>query len=254
MDPKRNEMTEDKRTSLIVDPPDGRFPPRVEPTPEVAKIRQDRALDNRRFNEYFMESYLDANLTQRCISRAGKSGGGDAYLPAIYSNTTQIFQSPGYVVLFAELVHTSRVIPLDGRPHVGQKIGNWFGDARGRWEGNTLVVETTNFRPHSGFGCKEGGCNVVYQGANPETFKIVERFKPVGPGRVEYSFTVTEPTTWTRPFTVMVPWNKTDEQIYEYACSETNYDMYDWLAGARKREAAGEKFDPTAKPAGGGGE
>jgi hypothetical protein len=252
MDPNRNVMS-DNRTSLVVDPPDGRLPPRVEATPEVAKIRADRALDNRRFNEYFMESYLDANLTQRCISRGGKSGGGDAYLPAIYSNTTQIFQSPGYVVLYAELVHTSRVIPLDGRPHVGQKIGMWFGDARGRWEGTTLVVETKNFRPHSGFGCKEGGCNVVYQGANPETFTIVERFKPVAAGRLEYSFTVTDPKTWTRPFTVMVPWNKTNEQIYEYACSETNYDMYDWLAGARKREAAGERFDPTAKPAQGGG-
>jgi hypothetical protein len=253
MDSERMKFTADRRSSLVVDPPDGRLPPRVPPTPEVKAMRDAAAVAARRFNAGFMEHYTDGDVGNRCIIRRRNEGGGHPYLPAIYSNVAQIFQAPGYVVLYSEMIHTARVVPLDGRPALPSHVGQWLGVPRGRWEGDTLVVETTNFRSASGPGCATR-CNVVYGDGNPQTFKITERFTRTGPNTLEYRFTIEDPTTWTRPFTVSIPWNQVDEQIYEYACYETNYDMYHWLSQARNREAAGEKFDPNAADAGGGDE
>jgi hypothetical protein len=131
------------------------------------------------------------------------------------------------------MIHSARVIPLDGRPHIEKNLRQWLGDSRGKWEGDTLVVETTNFRTDDG---------VTFQGANPDTFKIVERFTRVDAGTLNYEFTVEDPTTWTRPWSARIPWVRIDpqEQMYEYACHEDNYDMMHFLKGARAREKRGE--------------
>ena len=252
MDPARMRLTADKRTSLIIDPPDGRIPPRVErqltPAEKLAQAEAD--LSTRRFNTGFQESYKDMDVGNRCIIRRRNEGGGHPYLPAIYNNMAQIFQSPGYVVIYSEMIHFARVIPVDGRAPLPDGVETWLGDARGRWEGNTLVVETRNFVGSNAH--MVGRTGVVYGNANPKTFTIVERFTRTGPETIEYQVTMSDPQTWTRPFTISVPWNKTNEQIYEYQCQEMNYDMYHWLHGAREREKRGERFDPNAPDALGG--
>jgi hypothetical protein len=155
------------------------------------------------------------------------------YLPTIYNNDFHIFQSPGFVVINPEMIHSARIIPLDGSPHLGKNLHQWLGDSRGHWEGNTLVVETTNFRTDPG---------VVFQGANPDTYKITERFSRVDASTLNYEFTIDDPKTWTKPWTAVIPWNKIDpdEQMYEYACHEDNYDIVHFLSGARDRERRGE--------------
>jgi hypothetical protein len=225
MDARRLEIVKDKRTSLIVDPPDGRIPPLVPPTPEVQKKRADGAAAARRFAIGMPWGPEEMSNPVRCIIRTDRP----PYLPTIYNNTYQIFQSPGYVTILAEMIHSARIIPLDGRPHLGSSLKQWLGDTRGRWDGDTLVIQTTNFRPDSTYG-----------DANPATFKLTERFTRVDPNTIAYEFTVEDPTTWTRPWTALIPWNKTEDQLYEYACHEDNYDIVHLLMGARKREKAGE--------------
>jgi hypothetical protein len=229
MDSRRLKITADRRTSLIVDPPDGRIPPLVPLTPEREKARAARAAANARFNAGLPENYLDMSLPVRCIIRTDSP----PYLPTIYNNDFQIFQSPGYVVIGPEMIHSARVIPLDGRPHLNKNLKQWLGDSRGHWEGNTLVVETTNFRSDDG---------AVYQNASPETFRITERFSRVDAKTINYEFRVEDPKTWTKPWTAVIPWTKIDpeEQMYEYACHEDNYDIVHFLAGAREREKRGE--------------
>ena len=251
MDPKRLLLTADKRTSLIVDPPDGRLPARVpqQMTPALQKARADQELSDKRFSAGFFQSYQDMDVGNRCIIRRRNEGGGHPYLPAIYNNMAQILQAPGYVVIYSEMIHFARVIPVDGRPHLPGSVETWLGDPRGHWEGNALVVETANFMAS---GADVGRTGVVYGNANPKTFKLVERFTRVAPDMISYEVTMSDPSTWTRPFTISVPWNQTQEQIYEYQCQETNYDMYHWLSSARAREARGEKFDPNSSAARGG--
>ena len=251
MDPARMRLTADKRTSLIIDPPDGRLPARIQrpPTPAEQEAQAAQALSTRRFNTGFQESYRDMDVGNRCIIRRRNEGGGHPYLPAIYNNMAQILQSPGYVVIYAEMIHFARIIPVDGRPPLPEHVETWLGDPRGRWEGNTLVVETRNFVSSD----EIGRTGVVYGNADPKTFRIVERFTRTSPDTIEYQVTMSDPETWTRPFTISVPWNKTNEQIYEYQCQELNYDMYHWLHGAREREKRGEKFNPNAPDAAGEG-
>jgi hypothetical protein len=229
MDSRRLKITADHRTSLIVDPPDGRMPPPVKISPEREKARTSRAAANGRFNAGLPENYLDMSLPVRCIIRTDSP----PYLPTIYNNDFQIFQSPGYVVIAPEMIHSARVIPLDGRPHLNKNLKQWLGDSRGHFEGNTLVVETTNFRPDDG---------VVFQNANPETFRITERFSRVDAKTINYEFRVEDPQTWTKPWTAVIPWTRIDpeEQMYEYACHEDNYDIVHFLSGARAREKRGE--------------
>ena len=229
MDSRRLKITADRRTSLIVDPPDGRIPPLVPLPPEREKARAARAAANARFNAGLPNNYTDFSLPVRCIIRTDSP----PYLPTIYNNDFQIFQSPGYVVISPEMIHSARTIPLDGRPHIGKNLRQWLGDSRGHWEGNTLVVETTNFRTDDG---------VIFQNANPETFRITERFSRVDRNTLNYEFTVEDPKTWTKPWTAVIPWTKIDpnEQMYEYACHEDNYDIVHFLSGARAREKRGE--------------
>jgi hypothetical protein len=229
MDSRRLKITADHRTSLIVDPPDGRIPQTVPLPPERERARVARAAANVRFNAGLPERIEDFSLPVRCIIRTDSP----PYLPTIYNNDFQIFQSPGYVVISPEMIHSARIIPLDGRPHIGKNLHQWLGDSRGHWDGNTLVVETTNFRTDDG---------VIFQNANPETFKITERFSRVDAKTINYEFTVEDPRTWTKPWTAVIPWTKIDpeEQMYEYACHEDNYDVAHFLTGARAREKRGE--------------
>ncbi len=230
MDSRRLKITSDRRTSLIVDPPDGRIPPQVKLSPEREKARVARAAANGRFNAGMPLTYRDMSLPVRCIIRTDSP----PYLPTIYNNDFQIFQSPGTVVIAPEMIHSARIIPVDGRPHLGKDLHQWLGDSRGHWDGDTLVVETTNFRKDDG---------VIFQNADPDTFRITERFTRVDADTLNYEFTVEDPHTWTRPWTARIPWTKIDpkEQMYEYACHEDNYDLVHFLIGARSREQRGEK-------------
>jgi hypothetical protein len=229
MDSRRLKITADRRTSLIVDPPDGRMPPLVPLSPEREKARTARAAANARFNAGLPATYQDMSLPVRCVIRTDLV----PYLPTIYNNNFQIFQSPGYVVIAPEMIHSARMIPLDNRPHIGKNLKQWLGDSRGHFEGNSLVVETTNFRSDDG---------AVYQNANAETFRITERFTRVDAKTINYEFRIEDPKTWTKPWTAVIPWVKVDpeEQMYEYACHEDNYDIVHFLAGAREREKRGE--------------
>jgi hypothetical protein len=229
MDARRLKITADRRTSLIVDPPDGRIPPLVPLSPERQHARAARADAITRFNAGMPHSPEEMSLPVRCIIRTDSP----PYLPTIYNNDFQIFQSPGFVVIAPEMIHSARIIPLDGRPHLGRNLRQWLGDTRGRFDGKTLVIETTNFRTDDG---------VVFQGANPATYKITERFTRVAADTISYEFTVEDPTTWTKPWTALIPWTRIDpaEQMYEYACHEDNFDIVHLLSGARTREKNGE--------------
>jgi len=241
MDARRLKITADHRTSLIVDPPDGRIPPLVKLSPDREQARAARAEAAQRFAAGMPKDFLDMSLPVRCIIRTDSP----PYLPTIYNNDFQIFQAPGYVAIAPEMIHSARIIPVDGRPHLANGLKQWLGDTRGRWDGDTLVVETTNFRTDDG---------VVFQGANPETFRITERFTRVDARTLNYEFTVEDPMTWSRPWTARIPWTKIDpqEQMYEYACHEDNYDIVHFLSGARIRERRGETV--VTKPAAGGGD
>jgi hypothetical protein len=229
MDSRRLKITSDKRTSLIVDPPDGRIPPRVPLPPDRDKIRLERAAANERFNAGLPQAVTDFSLPVRCIIRTDSP----PYLPTIYNNDFTIYQSPGYVVIQPEMIHSARIIPLDGRPHLNKNLPQWLGDSRGHWEGDMLVIETTNFKNYPG---------VIFQGGNRETYKITERFIRVDATSINYEFTISDPATWTKPWTARIPWNRIDpdEQMYEYACHEDNYDLVHFLTGARAREQRGE--------------
>ncbi len=230
MDARRLEIVTDKRTSLIVDPPDGRIPPRVPLTPERKQAAQELAARAARFNAGMPWSHEEFTPPVRGIIRTDRP----PYLGTIYNNTAQIFQSPGYVVILQEMIHSSRVIPLDGRPHIGSNLRQWLGDTRGRFEGTTLVVETTNFRKDLG---------AVYGNGNPDTFKIVERFTRVSPDSLNYEFTVSDPNTWTKPWTAIVPWTRITEQLYEY--THARRQLRSRASAPRRSRAGSERGEAT---------
>jgi hypothetical protein len=209
---------------FVVDPPDGRLPP---PTPEAQQRATARATARRIGGRGPADSYEDRSLYDRCITR-GLPG---SMMPAIYGDSYRIVQGSGYVAIQYEMVHETRVIPLDGRPHVGHGIRLDMGDARGHWEGDTLVVETTNFKDRS-----------AYRQANPETLRLVERFTRTAPDKIKWTVTVDDRTSWVRPWTFAVPLTITDtEPIMEYACHEGNYAMTNILNGARAEERAAQE-------------
>ncbi len=161
------------------------------------------------------------SLNNRCILWPTA---GPPMLPGAYNNNYQIVQSPGYVVIFVEMIHDARIIPLDGRPHVPQNVRLLMGDSRGRWEGNTLVVETTNFTDKTAF-----------RGSGPN-FHLIERFTRTSPDTIVYEFTANDESSFTRPWTAQIPMKKTPDPIFEYACHEGNYGMEGILRGARAEE------------------
>jgi hypothetical protein len=207
---------DDRRTSLLIDPPDGRLPPL---TAEAA-ARQAAAAAQR--GQRRLDNPEDRGLGERCVNfGVPKMGAG-------YNSYYQIVQTPHYVMFLSEMAHDARIIPLDGRPHLDKNVQLWNGDPRGRWEGDTLVVESTNFSPKSEFR------------GSRQNLHLIERFRRVGPDTLEYEVTVSDPTVWTGPWTAMIPLNRTDELIYEYACHEGNYrSMEGSLNGTRTLEKEG---------------
>ena len=211
------------RPWLITDPADGKLPPM---TPQALKHEAAvAALNDARNGEGRADSWLDRSTYDRCITR-GLPG---SMMPAIYGNAYQILQTPDSVVIRYEMIHETRVIPLDGRPHVSKAIRGYLGDARGHWDGNTLVVETTNFTNRSHFGY-----NNRY---NSESFRLTERFTPLASGRLQWEVTFNDPEVWTRPFTYAMPLTRDDtQQIFEYACHEGNLGLEHILTAARAEE------------------
>ncbi|MDX1382487.1 MAG: hypothetical protein R3190_02530 [Thermoanaerobaculia bacterium] len=202
----------DHRTSLIVDPPNGRLPPLT----EEGRERRQRTLAARARPA---EGPEDRSLGERCITF------GVPRLGAGYNSYYQIVQSEDHVVILMEMIHDARIIPIDGRPPLDDEIRLWHGDSRGRWEGDTLVIETRNFSDDGGYRGASGGLT------------LVERLTRTGPDELLYETTLEDPRTWTTPWTAVIPLRRKDEAIFEYACHEGNYGMEGILAGARAQDA-----------------
>jgi hypothetical protein len=215
-----------RQASLVVDPPDGRIP---ELTAEAQRLQGDRAAARRArpcstAAGGCHDSWEDDSLWDRCITR----GAVGSIVPNTYNQGNQIIQARGFVILRNEMIHESRIIPVDGRPHSAASIRTWMGDSRGHWEGNTLVVETTNFN----------GRDVIAGTPVTDRVRLVERFTRTSPATLEYRLTVEDPRTWTKPWTILIPLKRDlNYTLYEYACHEGNHYMYNALTGARKAES-----------------
>ncbi len=205
-----------RRTSLIVDPPDGRIPAlTAEAQARMATARKARSARGS------ADGPEDRSMWERCITRGIPEG----MLPAGYNNNVQIVQAPGAVVILSEMIHDARIVPLDGRPRSPASITNVMGDSRGHWDGDTLVVETTNFSSSANFRGSSSG------------LKLTEKFTRTDAGTLDYEFTVEDPTTWTRPWTAAWSWARSDGPIYEYACHEANYGLKHILQNGRAVDA-----------------
>jgi hypothetical protein len=213
-----------RRTSLIVDPPDGRIP-------ALTADGERRALDRRGLwtanNDYengargnSLDSYADRPLQERCL---GWTVTGPPMIPGAYNNNLAIYQNADHVIVMNEMVHEHRIIPLDGRPQLASPIRLWMGSSRGRWDGDTLIVTTANFRP------------MVFRSAS-DKLRLVEKFLRVDADTLLYEFTVDDPLTWIKPWTAQFPMTRMNEPVYEYACHEGNYSLPNILKGARKAE------------------
>lgn len=205
----------DNRTSLITDPPDGRLPPLTAEAQE--KVAAAAAARNR-----VPAGPEDRALSERCITY------GTPQLVAGYQSYYQIVQASDSVVILTEMIHDARVIPLDGHPHIPSTIRTWLGDARGHWEGDTLVVDSTNFRPG------------VFRNISTEKLHVIERFTRTSPDILQWQVTIDDPGAWTKPWTAMIPLRSSKKPVFEYACQEGNYGLRDILAGARREEQRAE--------------
>ena len=204
-----------RRTSLIIDPQDGRFPPMTDAA--TKRMAEDQAKAQRP-----AEGPEDRSIGERCIMGFNS---GPPMVPGGYNQNVQIVQHPNYVVLLNEMVHNARIIPLDGKPR--SNVRQWIGEPVAHWDGDTLVIESKNFRR-----------NTSLRGSSA-SMRLTERFKRVDADNLLYTFTVDDPTTWTKPWTAEVPMVKAEGQIYEYACHEGNYGMMGILSGARAVEQKG---------------
>jgi hypothetical protein len=213
-----NRVVDDKRTSLIVDPKDGRLPP-LTPAAETRAAERAERLKNP------AEGPEDRPTWERCLLGFNS---GPPIMPSGYNNNVQLIQTRDHVVILNEMVHDARVVPITTRPHSGGR--RWLGESRGRWEGDTLVVETRNFTAN-------GTGTIGLRVPPSEQMRLTERFTLRDARTLLYQFTVDDPATWTRPWTAVVPMQKTDEQIYEYACHEGNLGMVGIMAGARQQES-----------------
>ena len=194
------------RTSLIVDPPDGKYPPM---TPEAVSSQRNQRGS---FANGGFDSVEDFSTYDRCLTR-GMPG---AMSPGFYNHNYQILQTPDHVAIVVEMIHDARIVPLDGRAHVSPAVGQWLGDSRGRWEGDTLVVETTNLRESDRV--------------------IVERFTRVDADTIDYRIAVTDPAVWTAPWTAAMPMSPTTGPLFEYACREGNHAVPNMLFGSRAED------------------
>ena len=200
--------------SLVVDPLDGRVPAF---TPAARLKLSARVADAR---EHPADGPENRSLTERCLA----FNAGPPMLPGPYNNFVKILQYPDHAVIFNEMIHDARVVPLDGRPHTPSAVRLWLGDSRGRWDGDTLVIDTTNFSDKTAFR------------GSDEQMHLVERLERRDRDTLLYEFTVDDPTVFTRPWTVRLPMKRTDARVYEYACHEANYALMDILRGARFQE------------------
>ena len=205
-------LTEDKRTSLLIEPPDGRLPA----VTDDAKRRSAARSEQRR--RHPADAAENRGLTERCLTF------GMPRLPGAYNNNFQILQTPTHVAIISEMIHDARIIPLDSRPFLSSEVSQWHGNSRGRYEGDTLVVETRNFSEKSAF-----------RGSTP-ALHLIERFTRVNPETAYYEFTVSDPSTWASDWTALVPMKKTAQAIYEYACHEGNHGLRNILHNARFEE------------------
>jgi hypothetical protein len=212
----RGRVTPDHRSSLIVDPPDGRVPP---VTPEAKKRADERAARNR---GHEFDGPENRSLAERCIA---VPNAGPPMLPANYNANYQIVQAPGVVALVSEQIHDVRIIPTNGRPHAPESVRQFLGDSTGHWEGDTLVVDTTNFDPRVNFRGSGAGLH------------LIERFTRTGANTMTYEFTVEDPSTFAHPWTARIPMNAAQGPLFEYACHEGNYGLAGSLSGARAQEA-----------------
>ncbi|HTR39351.1 MAG TPA: hypothetical protein VMH80_25930 [Bryobacteraceae bacterium] len=216
----------DRQASLVVDPPNGRIPPLTPAGYDAVHSLRGGLGPGTHFPDK-VDSWVDFDYYSRCISRGLVS----SMLPTLYNFGNEILQAPGYVIIRNEMIHEARLIPLDGRPHVGSNIRTYMGDSRGHWEGNTLVVETTNLKAQPGAG----------GGLFSDAAVLIERFTRTSPTDLSYDLTVNDPKTWTAPWTIHMPYKLDPSyKIYEYACHEGNYMMLDALSGARDLEKKGE--------------
>jgi hypothetical protein len=204
----------ERRTSLVVDPPDGRIPPL---TPEAERAAAARAESRR---QHPADGPEDRSLAERCLF----FNAGPPLVPGPYNNYVQLLQFPDYVVILNEMIHDARIVPLDGRPHAPPTLRQWLGDSRGRWEGSTLVVDTTNFNDRTAFR------------GSSERLHLVERFTRVDAKTLLYEFTVDDPSAFARSWSAALPLTKAAGPILEYACHEANYAMAGILRGARAEE------------------
>jgi hypothetical protein len=210
-----------RQTSLVVDPPDGRVP--LKPESEA----------KRDFNLTNADAFESMSPWDRCITR-----GPGGMVPAGYNNAYQILQTPGYVVIVYEMIHEARIIPLDGRPHVSQNVRQWTGDSRGRWEGQTLVVETTNFNG-KGWITTNAASGRIRGVPHSEALHLIERFTRVDADTISYAITIEDPQAYTRSWTVSIPLSRDDQyQMFEYACHEGNHAIEATMRAARAEEKA----------------
>ena len=238
-------VLESRRTSLIVDPPDGKLPA-VQPGiarqegmgPDGDDVRGARPV-RFRAGGIGNDGPEDRGLSERCLLGFNS---GPPVMPSAYNNNIQLFQTEDHVVILVEMVHDARIVPLDGRPHLSPAIRQWFGDARAHWDGDTLVVETTNFTD------KTGSFDPLFSTSIGEGtyLTLTERYRRVDADTLLLEYTVDDPTTFTRPFTVQLPMRRSAEPIYEYACHEGNHAMPNMLRGARAEEQAARAAEPAA--------
>ncbi len=225
-----NKVSETNQTSLVVDPPEGRVPALTPPAAarEAAALLAREGVD-RHSPTYggFVDDLGSGMFAVRCILGFNS---GPPMTPAGYNQNVQLTQTEDYVVLLNEMVHSSRVVPLDGRPHLPEGVRQWMGDSRGHWEGDTLVVETTNFLRETSFRA----------GLTTSALQLTERFTRVSEGTLNYEVTVEDPNAWARPWTYRIPMVQSEYPLFEYACHEGNYGLYNILAGARRQEATAE--------------
>jgi len=215
-----NKIIGSKRTSLVIDPPDGRIPP-LTPDAQQRLDAQAAVAREEQLGRVRADSPLDRSLADRCILGFNA---GPPMTPGAYNNHVQIAQSPGYVTLVVEMVHDARIVPIDGRPHLPSHLRQYKGDSIGRWDGRTLVIDTTNFLRETSFR------------GSSASLHLVERLTGVDADTLLYEFTVDDPKTWTKPWTAAVPMKRVQTPIYEYACHEGNYALRNILSGARAAE------------------
>jgi len=239
LSPWQNGIQPNSRTSLVVDPPDGKIPPL---TAEAKARLATRTTPGGGF-PYVVDDHhggavvhadraQDLGQNTSCVTQSG----GPPLIPAEYNSGLFIAQNPSYMLIETEQGSEFRIIPLDGHPHVSSKIHQWHGDSRGHWEGDTLVVETTNLRPDH-----------AYRNGDYKTQKITETFKRIDAKTIEYKFTIDDPSTWTRSWSAIAPLNASTGPLFEYDCSENNNDAVNILAGARAFEKKAAEAKPTSQ-------